>query len=299
MPELPEVQTIVNDLQILTGDTITGFWTDFEKAIKTKDFEKEVVGRKIKSIQRLSKNIIIELSSKNAIIIHLKMTGKLLLNFQFPISNFQINPNSKIFKQNAAEFHKQYPYFHHIFFLKKHGALVFSDIRKFATLELISLEKLSQIEKTKGVDPFSKNFTLQTFSRIISEHKNKTRHSRVTGKNIKSLLMNQAAIAGIGNIYASEIPYDAKLNPLRKLSGLTNKEIKLLHRSVLRILTKAIKMRGTSISDYRDANGKKGGFQNQLKVYGKAGKKCHKCGTIIAKEIVEQRSTFYCPTCQK
>ncbi|MDD5464302.1 MAG: bifunctional DNA-formamidopyrimidine glycosylase/DNA-(apurinic or apyrimidinic site) lyase [Candidatus Moranbacteria bacterium] len=290
MPELPEVQTIVNDLQILTGDTITGFWTDFGKAIKTKNFEKEVIGRKIKSIQRLSKNIIIELSSNNAIVIHLKMTGQLLLNFKFEILNLKSNPNSKILKQNAAEFHKQYPYFHHIFFLKKHGVLVFSDIRKFATLELISLEKLSEIEKTKGVDPFSKDFTLQTFSKIIAKYKN---------KNIKSILMNQAAIAGIGNIYASEIPYAAKLNPLRKLSSLNNKEIKLLYFSILKILTKAIKMRGTSISDYRDANGEKGGFQNQLKVYGKAGKKCHKCDTIIAKETVEQRSTFYCPTCQK
>jgi len=283
MPELPEVQTIVNDLQILTGDTITGFWTDFKKAIKSKNFEKNIVGKKIKQIKRLSKNVVIELASKHAIIIHLKMTGKLLL-MEHGTWSMEQNINKHI---------------HHVFYLKNNNVLVFSDIRKFATLELISLEKLSQIEKTKGVDPFSKNFTLQTFSKIISEHKNKTRHSRVTGKNIKSLLMNQAAIAGIGNIYASEIPYDAKLNPLRKLSGLTNKEIKLLHRSVLRILTKAIKMRGTSISDYRDANGKKGGFQNQLKVYGKAGKKCHKCGTIIAKEIVEQRSTFYCPTCQK
>ena len=79
MPELPEVQTIVNDLQILTGDTITGFWTDFEKAIKTKNFKEEIVGEKIKSIRRLSKNVIIELSSNNTIIIHLKMTGKLTL----------------------------------------------------------------------------------------------------------------------------------------------------------------------------------------------------------------------------
>ena len=272
MPELPEVQTIVNDLQILTGDTITGFWTDFEKAIKTRNFKKALVGEKIKSIKRLSKNIVIELSSNNAIIIHLKMTGKLLINKQVSTNNLQQK------------------HLHHIFSLKKNNALVFSDIRKFATLELISRDKLSEIEKTKGVDPFSKDFTLETFSKIITKHKN---------KNIKSILMNQAAIAGIGNIYASEIPYDAKLNPMRKLSSLTSTEIRLLHHSILKILTKAIEMRGTSISDYRDANGKKGGFQNQLKVYGKAGKKCHKCDTIIAKEIVEQRSTFYCPTCQK
>ena len=288
MPELPEVQTIVNDLQILTGDTITGFWTDFKKAIKSKSFEKEVIGKKIKNIRRLSKNVVIELTSKHAIIIHLKMTGKLLINKQLTtcLPNRQAN-------------NLQQKHLHHIFYLKKNGNLNFSDIRKFATLELISLEELSQIEKTKGVDPFSKNFTLQTFSKIINDHANKTRHSRVTGKNIKSILMNQSAIAGIGNIYASEIPYDAKLNPLRKLSSLRDKEVTLLYHSILKILTKAIKMRGTSISDYRDAKGEKGGFQNELKVYGKAGKNCHKCDTIIAKEMVEQRSTFYCPTCQK
>lgn len=274
MPELPEVQTVVNDLQILTGDSIIGFWSDFEKAIKTENFKNQIIGEKIKSIQRLSKNIVIELENKSFILLHLKMTGKLLF-VEHGTWNVQQNTDKHI---------------HHVFSLKNGGFLVFSDIRKFATLELVDEEKFLEIKKTKGLDPFSKDFTLQNFEKIILGKKN---------KNVKSVLMNQTLIAGIGNIYACEIPYDAKINPLRKIEDLTRNEIASLYKSTLKILTKAIQMRGTSISDYRDAKGQKGGFQNELKVYGKAGKKCHSCDTIIVKNIVEQRSTFHCPTCQK
>jgi len=287
MPELPEVQTVVNDLQIITGDTIIGFWSDFEKAVKAKNFKKEIIGGKIKNIKRLGKNIVIELDNKKFILIHLKMTGKLIL---------VESQKSKVKSEETQE--KVSKHLHHIFYLKKHGSLEFHDIRKFATLDLADAEKISQITQSKGMDPFDKDFTLQNFTDTIVSKENKTCHSRVTGKSIKSVLMNQSLISGIGNIYASEIPYDAKLNPLRKISSLNKDEIKSLYKSTLKILTKAIKLRGTSISDYRDANGKKGGFQNHLRVYGKAGKKCAKCDTIILKNIVEQRSTFHCPTCQ-
>lgn len=272
MPELPEVQTIVNDLQILTGDTITGFWTDFEKAIKTPGFAAEIIGKKISSVERMSKNVVINLTDGNSIIIHLKMTGKLLINKRLTTNNLQQK------------------HLHHIFHLKKNHNLEFSDIRKFATLELVSQKQLAEIASLKGVDPTSKDFTLNVFTKIISDKKN---------RSVKSLLMDQAAIAGIGNIYASEIPFNVKINPLRKVATLTAAEIASLHKSILKILLLAIKMRGTSISDYRDAKGEKGGFQNELKVYGKAGKNCAKCATIIEKVIIEQRSTFFCPTCQK
>jgi formamidopyrimidine-DNA glycosylase len=268
MPELPEVQTVVNDLQILAGDTIIGFWSDFKKAVKTSSFEKEVVGKKIKSIKRLGKNIVIELNSEKFILLHLKMTGKLILT-----KNQQLKDK----------------HLHHVFYLKRNGSLEFHDIRKFATLDLATPEKIMEIKNAKGLDPFDKNFTLPNFTNIILSKKN---------KNIKSVLMDQSLISGIGNIYASEIPYEAKINPLRKVADLNKDEIKILYKSTLKILTKAINLRGTSISDYRDANGEKGGFQHHLKVYGKAGKKCTKCDTIILKNIVEQRSTFHCPKCQ-
>lgn len=277
MPELPEVQTIVNDLQALTGDTFTGFWTNFSKAVKSKNFEKDLIGQKIKSVRRVSKNIVFELANKNFLVLHLKMTGKLILSDKNIMS--------------LVTGHLSLPkHLHHIFYLKKNGVIEFHDIRKFATLEIVDAKKLFEISKIKGIDPLSENFTLKKFREILENKKN---------KNIKSVLMDQSLISGIGNIYASEIPYDAKLSPLRKIGSLNKNEISSLHKSILKILKKAIELRGTSFSDYRDVKGSKGSFQDHLKVYKKAGKKCAKCGTIIAKSVVEQRSTFYCPTCQR
>lgn len=292
MPELPEVQTIVNDLQLLTGDIFTGFWTNFEKAIKSKKFEKELVGQKIKSVQRIGKNIVFGLSNGNYLILHLKMTGKLILRDQQSKNQGQGVKNNSSAQLEAISYKPEAiaKHLHHVFNLKRNGILEFHDVRKFATLEIIDGKKLSEITKEKGIDPFSKDFTSQKFQEIVFSKPN---------KNIKSLLMDQALISGIGNIYASEIPFDAKINPLKKLKSLSKGETLALYKSIIRILKKAILLRGTSFSDYRDAKNLRGSFQNHLKVYKKAGKKCFKCGTIIEKSVVEQRSTFYCPTCQK
>ena len=111
--------------------------------------------------------------------------------------------------------------------------------------------------------------------------------------------MDQSVIRGIGNIYASEILFAAHILPTRVVSSLTQSEVKTLASSITKILSKAINLRGTSVSDYRDASGQKGQFQNHLKVYKKDTLPCQKCGTIIEKTIVAQRSTFYCPKCQK
>ncbi|EKE25187.1 MAG: hypothetical protein ACD_5C00257G0002 [uncultured bacterium] len=281
MPELPEVQTIVNDLQILTGDRFTGFWTNFEKAIKSKKLKKELVGQKIKSIKRMGKNIVFELDNEKFLILHLKMTGKLIL------SEKKSNTNTMSLVTGHLSLSK---HLHHVFNLNKNGALEFHDIRKFATLEIVSKERLSAMIKEKGVDPLSTSFTFKKFQKLLASKEN---------RNIKSFLMDQTAISGIGNIYASEIPFNAKLDPHRKMISLSKSEALGLHRSILKILKKAILLRGTSFSDYRDAKNLRGSFQNHLKVYKKAGKKCVKCGTIIEKSVVEQRSTFYCPTCQK
>lgn len=274
MPELPEVQTIVNDLQVLAGDKITGFWTRFAKAIKTKGFEKEIIGKKILAVRRIGKNVVIDLAGGKAIVMHLKMTGKLLVTSH----------------QSSVIGHQKEKHLHHIFYLKKNGVLEFHDIRKFATLEIADEKKLAKMIEERGVDPLSREFTAKKLSEILEKRK---------GKSVKSVLMDQAAISGIGNIYASEIPFDAKISPLRKAGSLDKDEISSLCRSTLKILRKAVRLRGTSFSDYRDASGKKGSFQNHLKAYGKAGEKCSACGMIIEKAIVGQRSTFYCPRCQK
>ncbi|EKD46781.1 MAG: hypothetical protein ACD_67C00065G0002 [uncultured bacterium] len=274
MPELPEVQTIINDLQILTGDSFTGFWSDFEKAIKTKKFEKEICGKRIFSVQRLGKLILLNLNDGKSIAIHLKMTGKLLLV-----------ESRKLKVESDKEKH-----LHHIFYLKKHGSLEFHDVRKFATISLLDKNDLAEIKKNYGIDPIDAVFSASDLSSILEKRKNKP---------IKSILMDNSVILGIGNIYASEILSVAHISPLRLGNSLDKNELKCLHESILKTLKKAIKLRGTSVSDYRDSSGEKGSFQNELKVYKKHGQKCESCDTIIAKVIIGQRSTFYCPKCQK
>jgi formamidopyrimidine-DNA glycosylase len=289
MPELPEVQTVVNDLQAIVGDTITDFSSAWSKALKNEnskpvselEFRSLVLNKKIIAIQRHGKNIIIQLSGKMSLIAHLRMTGQLLLsqNFQFPIFNIQ---NLK--KQEGGK------HFHHFFLLKKNNSLIFADIRKFGTLQILPTEKLPLIFAKLGIDPFAKNFSQKTFDALFN---------RRYSKSIKEFLMDQEIILGIGNIYASEILYDCRVNPAHKITSITNIEKRAIYRSIIKILTLAIKLRGTSVSDYRDASGRKGGFQNELKVYKKLDQPCQKCATMIARTVLGQRSTFFCPKCQK
>ncbi len=274
MPELPEVQTVVNDLQKLAGDTITGFWTDWKRAIDSISpalLEKNIKGKKIVAVRRLSKFIVLDLSSKESLLLHLRMTGKILI-----VKGEKRKVKSK--------------HLHHVFFLKKNGALEFHDIRKFGTIKLMPTSEVVLENFNLGVEPLDKNFTKSVLSSLLGQHKNKP---------LKNLLLDQTLIAGIGNIYASEILFDCKIRPDRKAGDLSEKEIMHLHKSIVKILKKAIQMRGTSVSDYRDGFGQKGSFQKVLMVYKRSGQKCKKCDTIVEKLVMSGRSTFYCPTCQK
>lgn len=328
MPELPEVQTIVSDLnQKIKGDIVVGFWTDWAKTIKNKsakDFKKEIKNRKILEIKRVGKNIFIDLSGGKTIYIHLKMTGHLLVkpqdNFQFPISNFQKkskykNVNSK---QKSGYFSDRVnQYIHHIFYLKTYNAkrekqhsssvllskegrghidynktLEFSDVRKFGKIVLVDTDKIKNLKEIKslGVDVLDKKFTLKKFKEILEKRRNSL---------IGIILMNQNLISGIGNIYRSEILFDAKILPIRKVGDLKPAEIENLFKSIKKILKKAVKMRGTSDSDYRDTFGAPGNFQKILKVYRRNGEKCKICGTIIKRIKIGQRSAYYCEKCQR
>ncbi len=284
MPELPEVQTIVTDLnKKIKGDTITDFWTDWGKAIKNisaDKFKKEIKGRKILEARRIGKNIFIELSGGKTLFIHLKMTGHLLIK-----SNIK-NQKSKFFDDRVNQ------YIHHIFYLGKDKRMEFSDLRKFAKIILINTDKLNSLKEVKelGVDAMSAEFTPDKFNEILNKK---------SKKKIRDILMDQNIIAGIGNIYASEILFDAGIMPTRTAGDIDKNEQKKLYSSIKKILKKAIELRGTSESDYRDTEGAPGKFQDVLKVYRKAGKECPKCDTIVKRIKMGQRSVFYCPKCQK
>jgi len=302
MPELPEVQTIISDLnKKIVGNTITDFWSDWPKTIKGESlavFKKEIIGRKILGARRIGKNIFIDLSGKKTLYIHLKMTGHLLVksraNFQFLISNFQSISNDQISKSKKHDYfgNKVNQYIHHIWYLGKNKTLEFSDLRKFGKIVLDDTKKISELKEIKvlGMDAMSPEFTLEKFKEILEKRKNTP---------IGIVLMEQERISGIGNIYRSEILFEAGIFPFKKTGELSQVEIKRLHKAINKVLRRAIKLRGTSDSDYRDTAGAPGSFQKILKVYRRDGKKCKKCDTIILRKKMGQRSVFYCPVCQK
>jgi formamidopyrimidine-DNA glycosylase len=285
MPELPEVETVVRDLRAkIIGYKIVDFWTEWEKSIKSplSKFKKEIIGNKIEKVERRGKNILVYLEKKWVILIHLKMTGHLLFK------NIKTGKN-KYFQDKVNQ------YIRHIWYLnkgKEKVTLEFSDMRKFAKIRLI---KEGEIKKDLdlgrlGVEPLEKEFTIDFFQNII-----KTKLKR----NIKVLIMDQNLIVGVGNIYASEALFKAKINPNRKAGSLNKKEIANLYQAIVEILKKAIEMRGTTDSDYRDSSGAPGGYQKVLKVYNREGEKCFGCDGMVKKNKIGQRGTFWCEQCQK
>ena len=286
MPELPEVQTIVDDLnRKIKGDSITDFWSDAPNSLKNitvEKFKKEIVGRKILGAHRIGKNMFIDLSGGKTMYIHLKMTGHLLVKS----TKLKVKSERKYFNDRVNQ------YVHHIWYLGKDKTLEFSDMRKFAKIVLLETKDLKDYKDIKivGTDVMSKEFTFKKFEEILDKKKKAP---------IGIILMDQNLMAGIGNIYRSEILYEARVLPQRKIESLSKNERNKIYKSIFIVLNKAIELRGTSDSDYRDTSGAPGNFQKVLKVYRKTGKKCQKCATIIKKSTLGQRSVFYCPKCQK
>jgi len=271
MPELPEVQTIVNELErVLPGKRIKSCRVLRDNIVKGDQhrFGQQVKNKNISKIERRGKYIVITLSSSQVIIVHLRMTGKFI--FQ-PLTS-------------PAQKHDRV-----VFELQNQQKLIFSDVRCFGTLELVNdINKhigLSQL----GFDPWSPQLTVG-----ILQKKLKNRQIP-----IKTALLDQKLIAGLGNIYASEILFDAGIRPDIPANQLTLGKLASIIRSMRKILSLALKYNGTSISDYRRIDEKQGMFQNFLKVYGKAEQKCINCSSSIMKITQNQRSTFLCPGCQK
>ncbi|MFA5871756.1 MAG: bifunctional DNA-formamidopyrimidine glycosylase/DNA-(apurinic or apyrimidinic site) lyase [Parcubacteria group bacterium] len=285
MPELPEVQTIVDDLnRKIKGETIVSFWSAWAKGLNNPvaKFREAIKNKKIINVERKGKYIILNLDGGKAIAMHLRMTGHLLVKSE----KLKVKSYGRDYFEDRVN-----QYVRHIFYLKGGKTIEFSDVRKFGKLILADAGKLYQVKGIKdlGVDAMSSSFDLLKLNKILDGRKTK----------IKELLLNQTVIAGIGNIYASEILHEAGILPDRASQSLVLAERKKLYSAIKKILKKAIRMRGTSDSDYRDTSGAPGNFQKALKVYRRAGKKCAVCGTIIQRKVIGQRSTFYCPKCQK
>lgn len=288
MPELPEVETIKRGLKRnIKGKKIADFECDYKKMINhpLPKYKKTIKGLEIKDVKRRAKLIILDLSKNKNILIHLKLTGQLVFDGKakcivggHPIEEgFDCLPNK---------------YTHAIFTFADKTQLYYNDIRKFGWLKLFTDEELEEKleEMNLGPEPLDKDFTLDAFKKILEKN---------SRSKIKQLLMDQKEIAGIGNIYSDEICYYAKVKPTRKAGDLSDKEIKLLYKGIKEILRDSIKAQGTSFRNYVNAKGDAGAYTDKLKVYGRYGSKCKKCGTKIKKVKVGGRTSSYCPKCQK
>ena len=289
MPELPEVETIVKELnKEVLGRTFLDIWTNFKKMIKKPNFEelkKEIKGKKILNIRRIGKNIIFDLSGNNFLLIHQKLTGHLLLGkWKLEKGKWISEIPGPLLDDPMNNF------LHLIFWLDDKRQLALSDLRKFAKVELLNKEELEKELKSLGPEPLEKDFSFEKFKEQILKKKR--------GK-IKQVLMDQEVIAGIGNIYSDEILWQAKVHPFKDISKLKEDELKEIYSAMKEILKKAIAAKGESISDFRRISGEKGGFDPLRKVYRREGEKCPRCGTIIKKIKIGGRSAHFCPNCQK
>lgn len=282
MPELPEVQTVVNQLnEKVTGKTIERFWTGWEKKILTPlpAFKKKTKGAAILGVRRYGKHIVMDLDNGYAIVAHLKMTGHFLHktpeNREDPAFQDPVNG-----------------YIHHILTFTDGSTLEFSDMRKFGWLRLAEsgeVEALSSI-LSLGIDALSPKLTGNLLKGLLL-----ARGSRPIGP----ALLEQNLIAGIGNIYRSEALFLAGILPDRKISDIRAKEWSKLLPAIRTVLRRAVKLHGTTDGDFRDLDGKPGRFQRTLYVYRRTGEPCKQCGTIIERKKMAQRSVFYCPRCQR
>ena len=286
MPELPEVQTIVSELnEKIKRKTIKSVQVFKYKSVRpmNKKFVQSVKGKKILGVARRAKMIIINLSGDKHLLIHLKMTGQLV---------FRDRRGKGLAGGHPIAFRGELPtkFTRAMFEFTDKSHLFFNDIRRFGWIKFAD-KKLYESETGKyGLEPLSKDFTFSAFKEKLKRYPN---------RKIKQLLMDQALIAGIGNIYADEVCFAAKVLPTRPANKLTEKEIKDLFKAIPRILKLSISKKGTSADTYVTTSGAEGGMMKFLKVYGRAGKKCRRCGGTVHKIRLGGRGTHFCPVCQK
>ncbi len=271
MPELPEVETIrlqledkIKNKRIAKVEVLQPRMIN----VSAKEFVKRVEKSKVKGIRRRAKLLIIDLSSGYSLIIHLKLTGNLIYN------------------QESDK------YTNVVFEFSGRKKLLYKDIRKFGYMKLIKTSEVPTFLDKQGFgpEPLDKSFTLEKFKEILFKKKR---------SKIKPLLMDQSFLAGVGNIYAQEACFYAKINPKRTAGSLTNKEIKDLYEGLRKIMAASIKFRGSSVDTYVDLFGKEGQFVPRLKIYRRSGKKCLRCKAKLKTIKLAGRGTTFCPKCQK
>lgn len=272
MPELPEVETIRRDLApLLTGRLVVGADVLDGQAVRQPGVDRFIEGLQgqvIEGVRRRGKYLLFPLSSGQTLVVHLKMTGALLWR---PAG------------------HPPDPHTRAVWRLEQGPELRFADTRRLGNLWLVDAPALDSLIGELGPEPLGPSFTPQILASRLGRR----------SAPIKAVLLDQTMVAGLGNIYADEALWEAAIQPRRPAAKLATPEISRLHEAISRVLSRALANRGTSFSDYRDAQGRPGSNQGQLKVYGRAGGACYRCGATIQRMVLRGRSSYFCPSCQE
>jgi len=272
MPELPEVETVVRELnRTLPGRRVRRvevFRADALGAVRPETFAAALAGRGFGPVGRHGKFLLFRLEPAGFLVAHLRMTGKFILSGPLPAPH----PHHRVW-----------------FHLEDGQTLVFQDMRCFGTLACVErLEDVPGLARL-GLDPLAPAFTPAWLAGALAESRAPLKH----------WLMDQTHLAGLGNIYACEVLFRSGLSPKRKARRVRPGEARRLHRAIRAILAQAIRKNGTTISDFQRVDEKFGEFQKFLKVYGREGEPCPACGAAIRRMPQQQRSTFYCAACQR
>ncbi len=274
MPELPEVETVARDLRgAIVGRTFTRVDVLHGGVIRfplPEAFAAGLQGTRVESVDRIGKFILCPLDSGDELVVHLGMTGHLLVT----------DPTAVLA-----------PHTHVRALLGDGHELRYDDARRFGRVLLGSRETLraARVLPALGVDPLTDGFTAEHLDTVL----------RRTTRMLKAALLDQGGVAGLGNIYVDEVCHLAGVRPTRRCHRLTRRERQAIYDAIPVILHKAIASRGSSIDDYRDVWNAQGSMQEKLQVYGRGGEPCFRCATTLARTVIGGRTTVYCPKCQR
>jgi formamidopyrimidine-DNA glycosylase len=272
VPELPEVETIARGLhRAISGKIFAGAEVLLPRVVVAKDARPlgaALAGDRVEHVGRRGKYVCISLRSGRSLVVHLRMTGRLVV-------------------RAAAGAKAPLPYANVLLHFTDGSELTFADVRTFGRMRLVEPEEAWAADF--GLEPLSHGFSYERFSELLAGRKT----------SIKVFLLDQRHIVGIGNIYACEALWEARIRPTRPAGTLSKQARLRLYHAIQDVLRRAIDMRGTSVDDYVDADGQQGGFQNVLSVYGRDGKECPRCRRKIVRTVVAQRGTWWCRACQR
>ena len=274
MPELPETETIARDLDsAIRGRQIKKVSVkkaDVLREVTARTFAKRLRDTRIIRSWRRAKLVVLDLDTGDRLVVQPRFTGALL------IEDANLDAAQLSYSTMKLE-------------LDDGRALHYADVRRLGTVALMSSDRFDEYSAALGIEPLDRSFTDAHLSGVL----------RATTQPVKKVLMEQRKIAGIGNIYANEALWRARIDPSRPGTSVTLAEATVLRSSIVDVLSEAIEARGTSFRDYRDARGERGGFVEKLDAYGRGGLPCHRCGSkLIATHAIDGRATVMCVKCQ-